>query len=131
MINAKGPLAVFCQNQVKAKKSLETDVDNPVIILSKRLNKFQEALSNQAQNVELDKKMDKFLTKISLSLRLLERLQKRLRQIMKQFLLIRFECSFQLLDGEAGREGLLQLLRLFPILDHQRVQITAASHLRG
>jgi len=48
---------------------------------------------------------------------------------MKQFLLIRFECSFQLLDGEAGREGLLQLLRLFPILDHQRVQITATSHL--
>merc|ERR1719284_2217749 len=35
----------------------------------------------------------------------------------------------QLLDGEARRERLLQLLRLLAILDHQRVKITAASHL--
>jgi len=35
----------------------------------------------------------------------------------------------QLLDGESGREGLLQLLCLFAILNHQSVEVTAASHL--
>jgi len=37
--------------------------------------------------------------------------------------------SLQFLDGESRGERLLELLRLFAILNDQRVEIAAASHL--
>ena len=59
--------------------------------------------------------------------------QHSLHQIVFDILRIFSFCHgkrlFQLLDSESGRKRLLQLLRLFAILDYQSVKVAAASDL--